>query len=101
MPSEPTRDIVFDTLGAKVTALTPRLRDRYGIGKGVEGVVITEVVSDGAVARRGLKVGDVISEIGVWPVYSRNDVAKKIKGADGAVLLVYRKADLQWVTVGF
>ncbi|SMF60575.1 serine protease Do [Tistlia consotensis] len=52
-----------DKLGAKLSALTPELRDQLQLDSSTKGVVVTGVAPNGLAARQGLKPGDVISEV--------------------------------------
>ncbi len=49
-------------LGAKLSALTPELRERMGLEEAADGVVVTGVAPNGLAARQGLEVGDLIAE---------------------------------------
>ena len=66
-------------------------------GAGKQGVVVTEVDPDGAAAQKGLKVGDVILEVGGKTVAQPSDVSDVIKDAkkEGrkAVLLRVKSGD--------
>lgn len=50
-------------LGAKLSALTPELRQRMDLEDADSGVVVTGVNPNGKAARQGLVVGDVITEV--------------------------------------
>jgi serine protease Do len=50
-------------LGMSVQDLTPDLRQHYGIGDKVRGVVITDVKEVSAAGEAGLSEGDVVSEV--------------------------------------
>jgi serine protease Do len=52
-----------ELLGLSIAPLTDELRSQYGIGKSVEGVVITEVKPDSPAAQKDVKPGDVIVEV--------------------------------------
>lgn len=51
------------------------------VGKGDEGVVITEIDPESDAASKGIKVGDVILEVNGAPVNFPDEVAEKIKQA--------------------
>ncbi len=95
----------IDDLGASVAPVTDALRSRFDIKKGVTGVVVTSVSSDGVAADQGLQTGDVISEAAQQEVKSPKDLADRVKQAkkDGKplLLLVNRKDDLQFIALTF
>ncbi len=66
-------------------------------GAGKQGVVVTEIDPDGAAAQKGLKVGDVILEVGGKTVAQPSEVSDVIKDAkkEGrkAVLLRVKSGD--------
>jgi serine protease Do len=81
---------------AGVTAqnMSPALAEKYGIAKGVEGVVVTEVDPDSSAAAVGLKDGDVIQAINRHPVKDIAEAKDHVKGNKQTVLLkVHRKGD--------
>jgi serine protease Do len=51
-------------LGATLAAVTPQVREDLGLDDSVKGAVVTSLKADGAAARAGLEVGDVIVQIG-------------------------------------
>jgi serine protease Do len=53
-------------------------------GAGAQGVVVTDVESNGPAAERGFKTGDVILEIGGNKVENPADVSKALADAKGA-----------------
>lgn len=70
----------IDEIGVKVAPLSPDLRARYNIHKGVNGVVITDVDIAGP-ARGRLNKGDVITKAGQKPVKSVKDIEDAVKAA--------------------
>ncbi len=95
----------IDDLGLSLSSLNDDLRKKYKIGKKVAGVVIVEVDPSSIAAEKGIKVGDVISEVGQEIVKSPEDVEKRVKelqklGRKSALLLVVNgKGDLRFVAV--
>jgi serine protease Do len=84
-------------VGLTVTALTPRLAQRYGL-RTSKGLLVTEVTPGGDAQRKGLQAGDIIIEVNRAKVATEEDwnaiVAKK-KSGDALLLLVRREADAQ------
>ena len=91
---EPERE---DLLGLSIAPLTDELRERYDIGKSIEGVVITEVKPNSPAAQKDVKPGDVIVEVTQEKVKQPQDVkarllaVKKVRPALGAAVAVRRQ----------
>ena len=67
--------------GMTVAALTPTLRERFGLeDETTVGLVVTEV-KEGPAADKGLKAGDVIIEAGNKPVRAPADLVKAVEAA--------------------
>ena len=91
-------------LGLALGALTPELRERFGLDEKAKGVVITEVDSEGSGAEKGLKPGDVIVEVDQEEVTSPAEVSERVEKAkqEGyrvVTLLVFHQGDYRWVAV--
>ncbi|QBX37112.1 Do family serine endopeptidase [Brevundimonas sp. S30B] len=83
--------------GVRVTAITPALRQRYGVAESVSGVVVTDVERGTAAARLGLRAGDVITRADTREVRSAADLqaavaAVKQAGRPGVLIFVRRGA---------
>jgi serine protease Do len=94
-----------DLLGLAISPLTDELRDRYGIGKSIEGVVITEVKPNSPAAQKNVKAGDVIVEVTQEKVKQPHDVKSRLlavkKSGRRSVLLLLSdaKGELRFVAV--
>jgi serine protease Do len=94
-----------DVLGMKLSAMTPELREQYQIGADLKGVVITEVADGSAAAGRGLKAGDVITEVAQDAVDEPEKIAELIdglkeSGRKNALLMVASASgELRFVTI--
>ena len=94
-----------ELLGLSIAPLTDELRDRYGIGKTIEGVIITEVKPDSPAAQKNVKAGDVIVEVTQEKVTKPQDVmdrllAVKQSGRRSVLLLLSdAKGELRFVAV--
>nr|WP_093428009.1 Do family serine endopeptidase [Thiohalospira halophila] len=64
-------------LGIEVQALSPRLRESFGL-EGENGVVITGLLRDGPAHRAGLRPGDVVTGIDREPVDEMNAALRRI-----------------------
>lgn len=73
--AQPVADIepAGPLLHVQITPLTPALRQWFGAPKEA-GVLVGEVSADGAGARAGLKIADVLTYIDLRPVLSADDV---------------------------
>ena len=95
---------MVEPLGRQLAQLTPELRTQFELGEDAEGVVITDVKSDGTAAEKGLRPGDIIVEVDQEEVKTPGDVADRVKRAKDegfrvVTLLVFRQGDFQWVAV--
>ena len=91
-------------LGAKLSVATDELREKYKLQQGQKGVVVTDVVADGAAAGRGLKPGDVIVEVQQEPVTTPADVASKLEkyrkmNRKTVLMLIQSGEGVRWVPV--
>ncbi|MDE1968837.1 MAG: DegQ family serine endoprotease [Alphaproteobacteria bacterium] len=89
------------TLGLSVADLTPELRERYQLADDSVGVVVTDVDKDGPAAEKGMRAGDVITEVAQEEVKTTADVVKKVDvatkaGRKSVLLLVDRQGDLRF-----
>lgn len=91
-------------LGLNLSAIGPKQRKDFDLGKDVSGVVIVDVDPDGPAAEKDLRPGDVIAEVDQKMVSTPKDIAARVKEAQDngyrvVTLLVDRKGDSQWVAV--
>jgi serine protease Do len=92
-------------VGLKIAPLDDVIRKRFSLDAKVKGVVVLEVDPASPSAQKGVRVGDVIVEVGQEPVASPDDVAKSVdkvkKAGRKAVLLRLEdaKGDLRFVAV--
>ena len=80
------------------------MRKEYGIEAGVSGLVITKVDPEGASARKGLDVGDMIVEVDQKLASDVATFTKAVQDAQKAgkksiLLLVSRQGDLRFVAI--
>jgi serine protease Do len=74
--------------GVAVGELDPAARRQLNIPARIKGALITDVDSDSASARAGLKPGDVILEINHQPVHSADDAVKLSEDASNKKTLL-------------
>ncbi len=99
---EPERE---DLLGLSISPLTDDLRERFNIGKSVEGVLITEVKPNSPAAQKDVKPGEVIVEVTQEKVKQPQDVKTRVLAVQKAgrksvlLLLSDAKGELRFVAV--
>ena len=92
-------------LGMAIAELNDETRAQFGIGKDVNGVVITDVAADSPAAEKGIQPGDVIAEIAQESVSSPTQVMDRIaalrsQGRRNALLMLSSKnGELRFETV--
>jgi serine protease Do len=64
-------------LGLKLAPLSDDLRQKYGIDKKVQGVIVTEVDPASPAVQKNIKAGDVIVEVMQEPVTSLDQIVKR------------------------
>ena len=91
-------------LGATLATITPETRQEMDIPDNVDGVVITDVDSDGSAAEEGLRPGDIIEQVGQKQVHTPAEVGAIVSAAmaakqDDVLLLVNREGNEVFVAV--
>jgi len=101
--AEPVREA--ETLGMKLSAITPEVRERFELDEAVTGVAVTDVDAEGAAADKGIRPGDVIVEVQQDEVSKPDEVLAKVEEMRTAerravlLLLRQRSGDLRFVAV--
>jgi serine protease Do len=94
-----------ELLGLSIAPLTDELRNQFGIGRTVEGVIITDVEPNSPAAQKNVKPGDVIVEVTQEKVKQPSDVLARLealkKSGRRTVLLLLSdsKGELRFVAV--
>jgi len=93
-------------LGIYLSELTPEARQRYGIAKDTEGVLVTNVKRGSPASKAGIRTGSVIHMVGQESVNSPDDVITMVKQAakqkkSSILLLVDHKGEQRFVAVKF
>lgn len=71
-------------LGMELTPVTPASREEFKLGESVSGLVVMDVEGSSEAAKRGMRPGDVIADIGGEAVKSVEDFKKSIEAAKKA-----------------
>ena len=101
---EDARTGMIEALGLGLAAITPELREEYGLQTDAKGVLVTEVMGGGPASEKGLRPGDIIVEVSQNEVSTPAQVQDKVNEADEAgrrsvLLLVERSGDLRFVAL--
>jgi serine protease Do len=94
-----------EMLGLSIAPLTDELRNQFGIGRTVEGVIITDVEPDSPAAQKHVKPGDVIVEVTQEKVKQPSDVLARLEAVKKSgrrtvlLLLSDSKGELRFVAV--
>lgn len=91
-------------LGVKLAEVNQQTRNQFDLAQNADGAVVAAVAPGSPAATRGIRPGDVVSQVGRRDVDSPDDVNAALKqaaknGADGVVLLVQRDGQSQFVAV--
>lgn len=94
-PPPPPAGNRTEALGMSITALTPELRQQYGVATSTKGVLVTGVTAQTDAALRRIQPGDVIIEVGQKEVQSPEQVLQIVEQTRaenrGSVLILLRQ----------
>ena len=101
-PEEPTQK---NLLGLSLSTLTNELRAQLELDENVTGLVVQNVDEVSQAYEKGVRAGDIISEVGQEPVNLIRDFEDRIQAARAAgrkslLLLVRRAGDPRFVAIG-
>ena len=103
---QPEAEKNLAVLGLMLSAVTPELRERFKLGDGVEGVIVTEVEEGSAAADRQIRPGDIIRKVGHEhvPVKRPSQIRKLVEEARKAnrktiIVLVEREGGRRFVPI--
>ena len=93
-----------ETLGMTLSGITPDLRDKFELREDASGVVIIKVDAESAAAGKGIRVGDIIAEVGQEEVNQPEQVQAKVgqvkqSQRKSILLLLERQGDFLFVAV--
>ncbi|MFQ5995354.1 MAG: DegQ family serine endoprotease [Acidiferrobacterales bacterium] len=91
-------------LGLSLAPITPELRQQYRLSDSTEGAVIVGVRPNSPAAKKGLRIGDVITMVGQKKVSNPQEIVNEVKRAtkserDSVLLLVKRGDDQHFVAL--
>lgn len=92
-------------LGVTVAPLDPDLRKQLGVGRDARGVVVAGVEPGGNAARKGIREGDIITQVDQQPVDGPRALINALEAADSAgrhqvLVLLVRDGAPRFVAVG-
>lgn len=101
-PDAPTAEV--PALGVSVQALDPQSRETFNIPDDASGVVVTDVTADSDAAQKGIRPGDVISEVNQTPVTSAREIRDQVDqareaGRKSVLLMVQGEQGSRFVAV--
>ena len=90
-----------EILGARLSGLTPELREHLGVPRH-RGVLVSSILEESPAAMAGLQIGDVIARIDGWSVDSVRDAREELRQREGGEvdLEVYRESEMLTLTAG-
>lgn len=93
-----------EAMGMRFTALTAELRSQLELDASASGVAVLSVDESSDAFTKGLRAGDLISEVGQKPVTTPKDVTDALKAANDAgrksiLLLVHREGEPRFVAL--
>ncbi|TMJ31800.1 MAG: PDZ domain-containing protein, partial [Alphaproteobacteria bacterium] len=68
----------IEQLGLTLQKVSDQLREKYGLGDNVKGVVVTKVVPNSPAAEKQLQAGDIILEVDQKPVTTPQEVSETV-----------------------
>lgn len=94
----------IDDLSISVAPISPSLREQYGINDAASGVVITHVQTASAAYEKGLREGELITEVDQETVSTPDEVKAKVEAAKAdkkksVLLLIERDGDMRFVAI--
>ncbi|EGX99710.1 periplasmic serine protease, Do [Nitrospirillum viridazoti Y2] len=94
----------IDSVGLTLDALSPKIRQKFSVRDDAQGVAVVRVAPNSPAAKREIKAGDLIVEVGQEEVSTPNDVATRVakakdNGQKAVLLLVERAGDLLFVAL--
>lgn len=96
-------DRSVEGLGLRLEALSPQARMRYGLEDMDKGVVVVDVARNSPAARKGLRPGDVILQVGQQSISNPQELQQALNNASAAseniLMLLSRQGHQQFITL--
>jgi serine protease Do len=95
-------DDTATALGLRLAPLNDRMRERAGVSKEVQGVIVTGVEDGSRLAQAGIQPGDVIEQVNQEPVTTPEQAEAKLNDAQASkrvLLLVNRHGVHQYLAL--
>ena len=90
-------DVEIPELDITVAELNDNLKDLYNIDEGKSGIIVTKVKRGGIASEKGLRAGDLITEVNQQEIKSPKELAKllkqEIKAKKSSILLFVSRGD--------
>lgn len=98
--------VVAKRLGLRLAPPVPQVKEKFDLPADAQGAVVVGVARGGPAASRGIRPGDVITQIGRQKVADPEAAAQAVvealkQGADGAIVLVRRGNQSRFVSLPF
>ena len=87
-PAKRPNAIAAQSLGIELAELGERNRQRLGIGKTLQGVLVTRVSSGSRADRGGLRAGDILTQVNRKKVKRPQDLIKVVKASGDEEILL-------------
>ena len=105
LPAEETEPQEKDLLGLTISVLTPEVRSELNLPESLGGVIVTAIDEVSEAFEKGLRTGDVITEVRQQPIAAIADFETRIEEAKEAgrksiVLLIRRDGMPRFLALG-
>jgi serine protease Do len=93
-----------DVLGMSLAVLTPALRTKLNIAEDVQGIVVVGTDQNGDAAQRGVRVGDIITQVNDTPIRALKDFTSalaeaKKAGRNFVLVRLSRNGDMAFIAL--
>ena len=94
----------LEVLGMTLAPISPGFREDFNVEQDIRGVALVDVDEDSEAFEKGLRKGDVITEIAQEPVQTPQDVSDRLKaakeaGRNSVLMLVHKEGEPRFVAL--